>query len=91
MHEDVEALKAQYIPTIADVETLRMMLEEHPKDELIAKTLATALAKQPADKEYRTQLEALISQYRLERRPLYPKHPKPSIKTYTPYRCSCPL
>jgi hypothetical protein len=80
MAEDVDALKAQYIPLIADVETLRMMQEEHPKDELVAKTLAAALAKQPADKEYRSQLEALISQYKLNRTDYIPEAPKTFYK-----------
>lgn len=80
MQEDVDALKAQYIPAVTDVETLRMMLEEYPKEELVVKTLAAALAKAPADKEYRAQLETVIDQYHLTRTDYIPDAPKTFYK-----------
>lgn len=80
MQEDVSALKTQYISTITDVETLRMMLEEYPKDEEIAKALAHALAKVPADKEYLAQLESIIAQYHLKRTDFIPEAPKTYYK-----------
>ncbi|MBL0740126.1 ABC transporter substrate-binding protein [Chryseolinea lacunae] len=83
IQQDAEAVKAKIIPTIADAETLRMMTEEYPKDQLLGTTLATALSKS-AVPEDKTQLESVIKKYNLNRADFIAEAPKSFFKdTYT--------
>ena len=76
LSEPVADLKAQYISGINDTETLKMMLEEFPKDEIVARHLAEALAKNLADEEDKKTLETLIDRFKFERADFIPEAPK---------------
>lgn len=78
--KDIEALKTVNISTITDEETLRMLLEEYPKDAVIGKQLATALSKNVTDEESRKELEQLISKFKLTRSDFIPEAPKTFYK-----------
>lgn len=74
--KDIEAVKSQHLATVTDLETLKMMLEEYPKDHIIAKALAVSLSKNPANPEDRKQLEDLIDQFKLKKSDFIPVAPK---------------
>jgi tetratricopeptide (TPR) repeat protein len=76
MHKDIEAMKFKSFSTITDLETLKRLRDAYPKDETIAKVLATGLAKDPANPANRTLLESLISQYNFKRTDFIPEAPK---------------
>ncbi len=65
--QDVDALKLTHLSSIKDAETLKMMHEEYPKDEIIARSLATFLAKNPANPEDKTFLQNLITKFNFKR------------------------
>jgi len=71
-----QVVKAQHLAEITDTETLKMMMEEYPKDEVVAKSLARLLAKDLSDEENKKTLESLIDQFKLERADLIPEAPK---------------
>lgn len=71
-----QAVKAQHLAEITDAETLKMMLEEFPKDEVVAKSLARVLVKDLTDDENKQMLESLIDQFKLERADYIPEAPK---------------
>jgi len=84
MQKDVDAIKRESLATITDVETLKMMHEEYPKDEILAVTLAKALSRDLTIPENRTLLESLISAHHLKRDEYIPEAPKTIFKdTYT--------
>lgn len=64
---EITALKQKTLRDIQDAETLRMMNEEYPKDEVIARQLAKVLAKNPADASDRAQLESIIGKFNFNR------------------------
>lgn len=72
----ISKLKAEYLSGITDVETLKMMLEEYPQDKVIARLLATALAKDLSDDENKQVLETLIERFKLERGDFIPQAPE---------------
>jgi ABC-type branched-subunit amino acid transport system substrate-binding protein len=74
--ETVTALKTKYLSEITDTETLKMMLEEFPKDEVVARALARALAKDLSDEENKQVLEALIDRFKFVRADFIPEAPK---------------
>ena len=80
MGEQVQALKSQYLSAITDAETLKMMLEEFPKDEVVAKSLAAILARNLSDEEDKQTLETLIDRFKLERSDFIPEAPKTFYK-----------
>ena len=71
-----QAVKEQYLAGISDAETLKMMLEEFPKDEVVAKSLARVLAKDLADEDNKKMLESLIDDFKLERADFIPEAPE---------------
>jgi hypothetical protein len=73
---DIESLKKHHIATVTDVETLKMMHEEYPKDEIVAHTLAHALSKNLSDPEDRKTLDELIHKFNLKKGELIPEAPK---------------
>jgi hypothetical protein len=84
MEKEIEAQKAKALNSVTDIETLKMMREEYPKDEIVGKALVNALAKDMADKDSRALLESLINQYNLKRSDYFPETPKTVHKdTYT--------
>jgi hypothetical protein len=74
--KDIESLKKLHIATVTDVETLKMMHEEYPKDEIVAHTLASALSKNLSDPEDRKTLDELIHKFNLKKGELIPESPK---------------
>ena len=77
---NIAVMKTQAISAITDAETLKMMLEEYPKDEEVARSLAAALSKNLTDVEYKAQLENLISQFNFKRTDFIPEAPKTFFK-----------
>lgn len=75
-----ETMKAEYISSIQDAETLKMMHEEFPRDEVVAKYLAVALSKNISDAENKKTLETLIERFKLERKDFIPEAPKTVFK-----------
>ncbi len=78
--EDIEALKAAYLVKITDAETLRMMLEDYPRDSVVARTLANVLERSLGDPESRAQLEEIIDRFEFERAEFIPEAPKTVYK-----------
>lgn len=76
IQEDGQAVKAQYLATITDAETLKMMHEEYPKDKTVGESLARALARNLSDEEDKQMLETLIDRFKLERAEFIPEAPK---------------
>lgn len=71
-----KAVKAQHLAGITDVETMKMIHEEFPRDEVVAGSLARSLAKDLSDEENKALLESLIGQFKLERADFIPEAPK---------------
>jgi hypothetical protein len=74
--KDIEAIKRTELTSVTDVETLRMMHEEYPKDPVVAKSFATALSKNISNEDDKKELDRLIDQFRLKRSELIPEAPK---------------
>lgn len=80
LSEETEAIKAQHLSEVTDAETLKMMLEEFPKDEVVAKFLARTLAKNLSEEEDKKELESLIERFKFERADFIPEAPKTFFK-----------
>ncbi|HET9054225.1 MAG TPA: ABC transporter substrate-binding protein [Cyclobacteriaceae bacterium] len=65
--QSVSAMKKLAISGVTDIETLRMMLEEYPKDAVIGERLARELSKNQTALEDQEQLQALISKFDLKK------------------------
>ncbi len=65
--QDIKAMKRNYLHTVTDVETLRMMLEEHSLDDEIAYALATAISLQPFLQQDRILLNEVITRFNFSR------------------------
>jgi tetratricopeptide (TPR) repeat protein len=76
LSESVVAMKEQYLSGITDPEILKMMLEEFPKDAVVATYLARALAENISDEENKQMLESLIDRFRFERSEFIPEAPE---------------
>ena len=74
--KDIKSVKRMALQDVADVETLNMMHEEFPKDEIIARALATALSRDLGIDENKKQLEQLISKFNFKRSEYLPEAPK---------------
>lgn len=84
LQQEVEKLKINYLTSIEDAETLRMMNEEYPNDQVIARLLAKALSKNITDLENRDHLESLIKKYNFRRADFINEAPPTYFKsTYT--------
>src|SRR6478736_6963316 len=64
---DIIQMKRHFLVEMEDVETLTMMLEEHPQDAEVGRALARAIYKQPFSQQDRTQLESVIIRFNLNR------------------------
>lgn len=76
LSESITAIKTQYLAEITDIETLKMMLEEFPKDRVVATYLAKALSQNLSDEEDKQTLEALIERFNFDRADYIPEAPK---------------
>ena len=65
--QDIAQMKRHFLMNVDDTETLHMMLEEHPQDGEVALSLARAIARQPALKQDKAQLEMLISKFSMNK------------------------
>lgn len=70
------ALKQQALSSVRDIETLKMMLEEYPKDAVIGEKLAQELAKSQNQIEDQKLLESLIAKYKLNKTDYINETPK---------------
>jgi len=80
MDKDIRAIKVKSISTITDVETLRMLREEYPNDEVVARTLASRLSKSLSNPDSLSLLEAIIHQHHFTRTEFIPEAPKTIYK-----------
>lgn len=67
LKEEASKAKKHYLASVNDAETLRMMLEEYPKDEIIGISLAKHLSKNLTTNDERKELEKLVDTYGLDR------------------------
>jgi tetratricopeptide (TPR) repeat protein len=65
--KEITPLKKQALAPVTDVETLEMMLENYPEDEVIAEKLARELSKRPLEPEDQKFLEGLIQKFNLKK------------------------
>lgn len=65
--KEIAPLKKQAIASVVDVETLRMMLENYPEDEVIGEKLARELSKNLVQAEDQELLESLIEKFKLKK------------------------
>lgn len=77
---DIESVKIKSLTTVSDIETLKMMHEEYPKDAVIARYLAIALTKSVANPDDKKMLEDLVDKFRLKRADFIPEAPKTVFK-----------
>jgi hypothetical protein len=77
---DINALKATALRPITDVETMKMMLEEHPKDHIVATHLARLLSTNLSDASNKALLESIIKSHNLKRTDFIPEAPKSFTK-----------
>ncbi len=80
LQAEANRAKENYINKISDTETLRMLAEEHPKDQVIAASLASALSKNIASVADREELEKLIDDFNLDRKAYITEAPKSFFK-----------
>jgi tetratricopeptide (TPR) repeat protein len=67
LREDAQQAVRYFVAAVRDAETLRMLLEEYPKEKAVAEQLALLLSKNGVSLEEKSELEKLISQYDLVR------------------------
>lgn len=67
VQENVVLMKQHYLNAIEDVETLRMMWEEHPTDEVVGKSLAVAISKQPFLEQDSNLMDSLVTRFGFDR------------------------
>lgn len=65
--QSLSEVKKQAIGSVQDIETLKMMLEEYPKDEVIGEKLAREISKNQTQLEDQKLLESLISRFNLKK------------------------
>jgi hypothetical protein len=77
---DIDALKATTLKNITDIETLKMMREEHPKDVIVNRQLAKMLANNLSDASNQALLETIIHSNNFKRSDFIPEAPKSFTK-----------
>lgn len=80
LQKDVDQVKRSALRDLADLETLKRINKEYPKDEVVANYLAVALSKNMGDPANKSQLEALISSFNLKKSDFIPEAPKTVYK-----------
>lgn len=65
--QDIENLKKSSLANVSDAETLKMLLEDFPNDEVVAKNLARALSKLEFPNQELMYLDSIITRYNLPR------------------------
>lgn len=74
--KEANELKKQAISPVQDIETLKMMAEEYPKDAVIGEKLAYELAKSQNQLEDQKLLESLIAKFKLNKTDFIAETPK---------------
>jgi len=64
---NVQVMKEHYLSKIEDVETMRMMWEEHTEDITVGKALAKAISKQPFLEQDSRLLDSLVTKFKFNR------------------------
>ncbi len=67
IRKQADELKKQALSPVQDIETLKMMLENYPKDAIVGEQLARVLAKNQHQLEDQRLLESLIQQFKLKK------------------------
>lgn len=80
IQSSILVLKQQALVKIEDKETLRMLYEEHPADEVIAGLLAKSLSTDLTNTEDRKLLESIISKFKFPSTDFIPEMPKTFYK-----------
>lgn len=80
LSKDIETMKTAALAGVTDIETLKMMQEEHPKDGVVIRQLAKALSQDLADDANLALLEQLIKTHNLKRNEFIPEAPKSFTK-----------
>lgn len=81
--DDLQNLKLAYISQIEDAETLRMMLEEHTDDAVVAKILVKRLGQQAYHLQDTLLMDSLINHFHLSKEELISKKVVRPIKKDT--------
>ncbi|HOX83615.1 MAG TPA: ABC transporter substrate-binding protein [Chryseolinea sp.] len=76
LQKDVDQVKRNALRDITDLETLRRINIEYPKDEIVATYLAIALSKNTVDPNNLAQLEAIIGTFGFKKSDFIPEAPK---------------
>lgn len=74
--KEISELKKQAISGVQDIETLKMMLENYPKDAVIGEKLASELSKNQTQLEDQKLLESLIERFDLKKTDYLVETPK---------------
>jgi hypothetical protein len=74
--KDIDAVKRRALRGVSDIETLKMMREEYPRDEIIGRSLATQLSNDLGDPASKALLEEIIRAYGFKRAEFIPEAPK---------------
>jgi ABC-type branched-subunit amino acid transport system substrate-binding protein/DNA-binding SARP family transcriptional activator len=77
---DIAATKEVALDGILDVETLKRLNAEHPKDEIIARAYAAVLANNLSVAENHDHLEKLLNQFKWKSADFFPEAPKTIFK-----------
>jgi len=80
IQQTAKVIKEETLSEITDAETLKMMLEEFPKDEEVARSVAGILAKDLSDEEDKELLQSLIDRFKFDRADFIPEAPKTFFK-----------
>ncbi len=78
--KDIDQLKHATLKNLTDLESLKRLNTEYPKDEVIGTLLATALSKNLSDANNKNQLESLIRTFNLKKTDFIPEAPKSFFK-----------
>ncbi len=78
--KDIDHLKQTSLRDLTDLEALKRIHTEYPKDEIVATYLATALSKNMGDPNDKIQLEELIKTFNLKKSDFIPEAPKTFYK-----------
>ncbi len=80
LEKEVEQVKRINLRDLTDLETLKRLHSEYPKDQIIGIALATALSKTMADPNDKIQLESLIQTFNLKKTDFIAEAPKTFYK-----------
>jgi TolA-binding protein len=80
IQKEAEATKKLALAEVHEIPTLKQLREKYPKDEIVARALASELAKNVNDPASQAQLETLIHSFNFKRSDFIPEAPKSFTK-----------